>query len=122
MTDRISALESRSVGLNIVDSIPDCATIPRSSMKTRVGDVGVDPENNILTVDFQILFGRPFECVTIQLDTSELQYSSAYAEYIMENSKGDRVICNGDTLTEAMEDGYLFEEFLNSLVKEINED
>lgn len=110
------------MGLDIVDSIPDCATIPRSSMKTRVGDVGGDPENNILTVDFQIQFDQPFEWVTIQLDTSELQYSSAYVEYIMENSKGDRVICNGDTLTEAVEDGYLFEEFLNSLVKEINED
>ena len=121
MNDRISAGELRSMGLDIVDSIPDCATIPRSSMKTKVGEVGGDPENNLLTVDFQIEFEQPFEWVTVKIDTSELQYSDAYAEYIMENSKGDRVICNGDTLTEAMEDGYLFEEFLNSLVKEANE-
>jgi len=37
-----------------------------------------------------------------------------YAEFIMANgSNGDRVICNGDTLLEAMEDGYLIDEFLN---------
>ena len=45
----------------------------------------------------------------------DLQYSPEYSEYIMENAKGDRVICNGDTLIEAQEDGYLFEEFLESM-------
>ena len=45
----------------------------------------------------------------------DLQYSDAYAEYIMEFSKGDRSICNGNTLLEAMEEGYLFDEFLKSL-------
>jgi hypothetical protein len=44
----------------------------------------------------------------------DLQYSDEYAAYIMDNSAGDRVICNGDTLLEAMEDGYLFEEFAES--------
>jgi hypothetical protein len=34
----------------------------------------------------------------------------AYANFIMVN--GDRPICDGDMLTEAMEDGYLFDEFL----------
>lgn len=42
----------------------------------------------------------------------ELQYSEEYAQFIMRTSPGDRVICNGDTLLQAMEDGYLFEEFL----------
>ena len=36
----------------------------------------------------------------------------SYAEYIMNNCGGDRVICNGDTLICAMEDGYLSEDFL----------
>ena len=45
----------------------------------------------------------------------DLQYSPEYSEYIMNNTKGDRVICNGDTLTEAQGDGYLFEEFLESM-------
>ncbi len=48
-----------------------------------------------------------------QLD--ELAWSSEYAEYIMNNCAGDRLICNGDTLIEAQEDFYLFEEFLASL-------
>lgn len=43
---------------------------------------------------------------------SELQYSDEYAEFIMRNCDGTRVICNGDTLLDAMEDGYLFEDFL----------
>ena len=38
-----------------------------------------------------------------------------YAEYIMEHSAGDRIICNGDTLLDAMEDGYLFDDYLLSL-------
>lgn len=42
----------------------------------------------------------------------ELMFSDEYAEFIMEHSKGDRVICNGDTLLAAQEDGYMFEEFL----------
>ena len=39
-----------------------------------------------------------------------------YSEYIMEHCHGDRIICNGDTLICAMEDGYLFEDFKDSKV------
>lgn len=55
--------------------------------------------------------------LTLLNDTEldDLQFSEEYAEYIMENAGGDRVICNGDTLLEAQEDGYLFVEFLESL-------
>jgi hypothetical protein len=45
----------------------------------------------------------------------DLSYSQEYAEYIVENSAGDRLICNGDTLLEAQEDGYLWESFLDSM-------
>jgi hypothetical protein len=41
----------------------------------------------------------------------DLQASDEYAQYIMEFGSGERLICNGDTLLCAMEDGYLFEEF-----------
>ncbi len=44
----------------------------------------------------------------------ELESSEDYAEYIMANCAGERVICNGHTLTAAMEDLYLFTEFLAS--------
>jgi hypothetical protein len=53
--------------------------------------------------------------MTIDKELDDLMYSSEYAEYIMEHSGGDRIICNGDTLTAAMEDGYLFNEFLDSV-------
>ncbi len=36
----------------------------------------------------------------------------AYAEYIMKHCAGDRSISNGDTLLNAMEDGYLSTDFI----------
>lgn len=41
--------------------------------------------------------------------------SVEYAEFLMANC--DRPICNGDMLTELMEEGYMFEEFLNTAKK-----
>ena len=43
------------------------------------------------------------------VDRGNLQ--EEYAEYIMDNCGGDRIICNGNLLTIAQEDGYLLEEF-----------
>lgn len=48
-------------------------------------------------------------------ELDELSMSDEYAEYIMNNCHGERVICNGDTLIDAMEDGYLWESFLDSI-------
>ena len=45
-------------------------------------------------------------------DLDDLMYSDEYSSYIMEHAGGDRLICNGDTLTQAMEDGYLWDEFI----------
>lgn len=41
-----------------------------------------------------------------------------YAVFIMNNCHGDRLICNGDGLIEAMEALYLYESFKEFLVKE----
>lgn len=49
------------------------------------------------------------------MNYDDLQYSDEYAQFIMNNYDGSRVICNSNTLLMAMEDGYLFEEFLSSL-------
>ena len=54
------------------------------------------------------------EILGAQFDNGELD--EQYADYIMDNCVGDRVICNGDTLTEAMEDHYLLDSFLESLL------
>lgn len=43
-------------------------------------------------------------------EIDSLGESDEYAEFIMAN--GDRLICNGDMLLAAVEDGYLFDEFL----------
>jgi hypothetical protein len=42
----------------------------------------------------------------------DLGDSSEYADFIIENADSDRPITNGFLLTEAMEEGYLFDEFL----------
>lgn len=42
-------------------------------------------------------------------------YDSEYAQFIMDNCGGDRMICNGDTLILAQENGYLFDEFVDYL-------
>ena len=45
-------------------------------------------------------------------EIDRLSDSEEYVDFIMENCKGDRLICNGDMLLAAVEDGYLFDEFL----------
>lgn len=45
----------------------------------------------------------------------KLAISQEYAEYIINNCGGSRMIGNGDTLVEAMEDYYLWEDFLESI-------
>lgn len=47
-------------------------------------------------------------------ELDRLSESEDYANYIMANGSADRIICNGDSLLCAMEDGYLFDEFLVS--------
>ena len=49
-----------------------------------------------------------------EAELEELSYSEEYAEFIMSNCDGDRIICNGDGLLAAMEDLYLWEEFLEN--------
>ena len=44
------------------------------------------------------------------VDTNQDVYD-AYMEYIMENCHGERVICNGDMLIVAAEEGYLYDAF-----------
>jgi len=39
-----------------------------------------------------------------------------YAAYIMNNCGGGRLICNGDTLLQAMEDGYMSDSFIDGYV------
>lgn len=38
-----------------------------------------------------------------------------HCDYIMENCHGDRLIGNGDMLINAIEDGYLYEEFRDAI-------
>lgn len=46
----------------------------------------------------------------------DLMYSEEYAEYIMKHGDPEtHPICDGDMLTVAQEEGYLFNEFLESI-------
>ena len=42
-------------------------------------------------------------------------HCAEYSEYLMKNVTDECVICNGDTLIAAMENGILYEEFIDSL-------
>jgi hypothetical protein len=53
--------------------------------------------------------------MTVQEKFEQGLLDDSYADFIMDHGKGDRVICSGDTLLDAMEDGYLIEEFLKSI-------
>ena len=44
------------------------------------------------------------------------EFDEQYAEYIMEHCGGERIICNGDTLCDAMEDLYLYDSFKDHMV------
>jgi hypothetical protein len=50
-------------------------------------------------------------------ELDDLHFCDEYAAYIMAAAADPsrRVICNGDSLLAAQEDGFLFEEFLQSI-------
>lgn len=51
-----------------------------------------------------------------ELNELDLSCSDEYADYIMANyDPSERIICNGDTLLEAQEALYLYDEFIASL-------
>lgn len=52
------------------------------------------------------------KATSTQLET--LQESTEYADFLMYNC-ADRIICNGDALLDAIEDGHMFDEFLTSI-------
>ena len=58
----------------------------------------------------------------VEYQVSNGDFDEEYADYIMKNCGGDRVICNGDTLLCAMEDAYLFDEFVSFLMTAETED
>lgn len=47
------------------------------------------------------------------------EFDSEYAEFIMDNAPGDRLICNGGMLIDAMEDGYLYDDFVDYMIEKI---
>jgi len=53
-----------------------------------------------------------------ELAFDNLELDTDYAEYIMDNCHGERIIGNGDMLIEAMEDFYLYEAFRDSVLDE----
>ena len=49
--------------------------------------------------------------IKLEAAVSKGEYDSEYSDFIIDNCAGDRVIGNGDMLIEAIEDGYLYDEF-----------
>ncbi len=48
------------------------------------------------------------------------EFDDEYSEFIIKHAGGQRIICNGDTLIKAMEDGFLYEEFKSTKLLNTN--
>ena len=49
----------------------------------------------------------------------EADLFNEYMDYIMDNCRGDRIICNGDDLIIAAEGGYLYEDFRDEYIEKM---
>jgi len=53
-----------------------------------------------------------------EIDFDDGKFDTEYSDYIMANCGGDRLICNGDMLIDAIEDGYLYDDFRDYMTGE----
>jgi len=60
-TTCITVEELRSLGIHIEEKIPDCAWIPRWSVKMEVGEVTM--KDNKLAVEMNTTFQEPFQWI-----------------------------------------------------------
>jgi hypothetical protein len=44
----------------------------------------------------------------------DMDLEDQYADFIMRYDGGDRIICDGDMLLDAMDEGYLIDEFITA--------
>ena len=63
------------------------------------------------------MFGDKETQSTLLRDIEDGKYDDEYAEYILDHACGDRLIGNGDTLIEAMESDYLYNDFVEYKTK-----
>lgn len=61
MTDYVTAGELRALGVPIPERIPDAARVPRSAIKTEVGDVEEDGTAYTITITYK--FDASFEWI-----------------------------------------------------------
>ncbi len=71
------------------------------------------PHNFLTDFNSALCYNQSMNKIYTSDELDDLAYSPEYATYIMEN--GDRVCCDGDMLTELMEENYLFDEFIATL-------
>jgi hypothetical protein len=70
-------------------------------------------KGNTMSLDYLTLseLEYVYEDFDRKYDRDDDDLQSRHMEYIMEHCGGDRMICNGDMLIEAQEEGYLYEDF-----------
>lgn len=59
----VTAMELRSVGIPIPESIPDCAWVPRRAMIPKIGEFTAGPEQGVVSITTYIEFAEPFRWV-----------------------------------------------------------
>ena len=74
-----------------------------------------DTQENLSGADTE--YEQEFTRLDIMYGQGKLD--SEYSQYIMNNCKGERLICNGDMLVDAIESQYLYNEFIESMIGDI---
>jgi hypothetical protein len=72
--NKIYAGDLRAAGMEISDSIPDCAHVPRGSIRIGEPQIEIDEEDTAhktVRMQLPVEFTRPFEWITLLLSIPE---------------------------------------------------
>ena len=64
----ITAAEARASGIEVPETVPDVAWIPRSSIRVELGDVTADIEGKRFNATFAIHFSEPWRWIHFRME------------------------------------------------------
>jgi len=65
--ERLYAGDLRAAGVDIPETIPDCASVARSSVRLGEPEIGGDPDQGLITGTIPIIWTEPFEWYSFNL-------------------------------------------------------
>ena len=64
----ITAAEARACGIDVPETVPDVAWIPRASIRVELGEVTADIEEKQFNATFAIHFSEPWRWIRIRFE------------------------------------------------------